>query len=460
MRISKDDRAHRFLAGKLAGKIGTTPEEMTGRAYAELVIKTARDNGRTTLTEFESQQVFAAYGIPTVKTLIAITEDRAVEVAEEIGYPVVVKLYSDSITHKSDISGVRLNLQNADEVKSAYRGIQQAVTEKLGAEHFDGVIIQPMIKSEGHELIIGSMVDPQFGPIMVFGAGGVLIHVIDDCSIGLPPLNTTLARRMIEQTKIYKILKGVRGQAPINLEILEQILVRFSYLLVEQPWIKETDINPLLVSSDGFIALDACVILHDQETTEEQLPRLAIRPYPNQYITEWTLHDGTPVKIRPIRPEDEPLVLQFHDRLSEHSLYLRYAQIMKKSRLVAHERLSQMCFIDYDREMSLVVEYQNPDTGESEIIGMSRLTNIPGTNESEFAMLVSDRFQGKGLGTKLLSLIINIGQVEKHSIICAEILTDNFVMQHICQKLGFQIHRIPGEPMVSAELPMQIHAVI
>jgi acetyltransferase len=273
LRVHKDDQANRFLAGKLAGKIGTIPEQMTGRAYAELVIKTARDTGRTTLTEFESQRVFAAYGIPTVKTLIAMTEDRAVEVAEEIGYPVVVKLYSDSITHKSDISGVRLNLENADEVMSAYRGIKQAVTEKLGAEYFDGVIVQPMIKSQGYELIIGSMVDPQFGPMVVFGAGGVLIHVIDDCAIGLPPLNTTLARRMIEQTKIYKILKGVRGQAPINLEILEQILVRFSYLLVEQPWIKETDINPLLVSPDGFIALDACVILHDQETTEEQLPQ-------------------------------------------------------------------------------------------------------------------------------------------------------------------------------------------
>jgi acetyltransferase len=186
---------------------------------------------------------------------------------------------------------------------------------------------------------------------------------------------------------------------------------------------------------------------------------LAIRPYPNQYITEWTLDDGTPVKIRPIRPEDEPLVLQFHDRLSEQSIYLRYAQIMKKNRLVAHERLSRMCFIDYDREISLVVQYENPDTGKREIIGMSRLTNIPGTNESEFAMLVSDRFQGKGLGTKLLSLIINIGQAEKHSIICAEILTDNFVMQHICKKLGFRIHRLPGDPMVSAELPVQIHPV-
>jgi acetyltransferase len=216
LRVHKDDQANRFLAGKLAGKIGTIPEQMTGRAYAELVIKTARDTGRTTLTEFESQRVFAAYGIPTVKTLIAMTEDRVVEVAEEIGYPVVVKLYSDSITHKSDISGVRLNLENADEVISAYRGIKQAVTEKLGAEYFDGVIVQPMIKSQGYELIIGSMVDPQFGPMVVFGAGGVLIHVIDDCAIGLPPLNTTLARRMIEQTKIYKILKGVRGQARLT----------------------------------------------------------------------------------------------------------------------------------------------------------------------------------------------------------------------------------------------------
>lgn len=460
MRIQKDDQANRFLAGKLSGKIGTIPEQMTGRAYADLIIKTARDTGRTTLTEFESQKVFAAYGIPTVKTMTANSEEKAVAAAEEIGYPVAVKLYSDTITHKSDVSGVRLNLHTPEEVISAYRGIKQAVTEKVGAEHFDGVTVQPMIKSEGYELIIGSMVDQQFGPVMLFGAGGVLIHVLDDCSIALPPLNTTLARRMMEQTKIYKILKGVRGRQPINLEILEQILVRFSYLLVEQPWIKETDINPLLVSPDGFIALDARIILHDLDVTEDQLPALAIRPYPNQYITEWKLNDNTPVKIRPILPEDEPLVREFHDQLSEHSLYLRYAQIMKKSRLLVHERLSRMCFIDYDREISLVVEYQNPETGNPQIIAMSRLTKITGTNDSEFALLVSDRFQGKGLGTKLLSLMIEIGQAEKHSVIRAEILSDNFIMQHICKKLGFRIHRLPGETMVSADLPLQIHPVI
>lgn len=416
------------------------------------IIKTARKAGRTLLSEFESKQLLAAYGIPIVETSLATSLEDAVAIADRLGYPVVLKIFSKTITHKSDVGGVRLNLMNAEEVEHAYRAIEQAVREKVGAEHFQGVTVQRMIKLDGYELILGSSLDPQFGPVLLFGTGGQLVEVFKDRSLSIPPLNTTLARRMIEQTKIYTALKGVRGRQPVDLDELEHLMVRFSQLVVEQPAIKEIDINPLLASSDRLIALDARVLLHEAGVSLGAMPKPAIRPYPIQYVTLWEAKDGKSVKIRPIRPEDEPLVVKFHETLSERSVYLRYAQMMKLSRRVAHDRLSRICFNDYDRELALVAMYRDPDNGDRDILGVGRLTKMHASNEAEFAMLVSDRFQNQGLGTKLLHQLIEVGRAEKIGLIRAEILTDNFVMQHICKKLGFSIHRIPGEPMVSAEL--------
>jgi acetyltransferase len=260
---------------------------------------------------------------------------------------------------------------------------------------------------------------------------------------------------MMEQTKIYQALQGVRGRKPVDLEALEWLMVQFSQLVVEHPLIKEIDINPLLASAEGLVALDARVLLHDLDIAEEQIPKPAIRSYPSQYITRVAMKDGQEVQIRPIRPEDEPIVQRFHETLSERSVYLRYAQILKTSRLVAHQRLSRMCFIDYDREIALIAVRRNPETQEPEILGISRLSKLHGNEEeAEFAMLVSDPFQGQGLGTQFLQHLIEVGRAEKLSTICAEILTDNLVMQHICHKSGFEINRIPGEPMVSAELSL------
>ena len=200
--------------------------------------------------------------------------------AEEIGFPVVLKLYSQTITHKTDVGGVQLNLGDAAGGATAFRAIKQSVTEKAGAEHFQGVTVQPMVKLDGYELIVGSSLDPQFGPVLLFGTGGQLVEVFKDRALALPPLNTTLARRMMEQTKIFKALKGVRGRKPVDLPALEDLLVRFSQLVVEQRWIKEIDINPLLASPERLLALDARVVLHGPEVTEEHLPEAAIRPYP------------------------------------------------------------------------------------------------------------------------------------------------------------------------------------
>ena len=414
------------------------------RALAQKIIKAVRDDGRTILTEVESKQILAAYSIPIVQTAVAKSEAEAVDWANSLGYPVVVKLFSQTVTHKTDVGGVQLNLTDAEAVRWAYHTIQASVTEKVGPEHFLGVTVQPMLNPDGaYELIVGSSIDPQFGPVLLFGSGGQLVEVFKDRAIALPPLNTTLARRMMEQTIIYKALQGVRGRQPVDLAALEQLMVRFSQLVVEQPWIKEIDINPLLASANRLIALDARVVLHDPSISEEQLPKPAIRPYPTQYVTPWTMKDGTPVTIRPIRPEDEPLIVQFHQTLSQESVYFRYFNLLKLSRRISHERLTRICFIDYDREIALVADYKNPTTGSHEILAIGRLSKLHGINQAEFAMLVSDSYQCRGLGSELLRRLLQVGRDEHLDRINAEILAENFAMQRVCEKLGFRLHRAP-----------------
>ncbi len=421
------------------------------KAVEEIVAK-ARGESRSILTEFESKQVLSAYGIPIAKTLIAAEVERAVAAADQIGYPVVLKLYSETITHKTDVGGVQLNLGSAEAVRRAFRAIQDSVTAKAGARHFQGVTVQPMIRlKDAYELIIGSSLDPQFGPVLLFGTGGQLVEVFKDRSLALPPLNTTLARRMIEQTKIHKALKGVRGRRPVDLAALELLMVRFSALVAEQVWIKEIDINPLLASPDGLVALDARVVLHGPEVSAEELPKTAIRPYPARYVSSWTLTDGTPITVRPIRPEDEPAMVKFHETLSERSVYLRYFHLMNLEQRTTHERLTRICFIDYDREMALVAERRNPESGESEILGVGRMMKIHGTHEAEIAVLVSDHWQGRGLGRELLSRLQLVAADEKLTRLTADILPDNRGVMRICEKLGFTLKHSLDDEVVHAD---------
>jgi len=310
-----------------------------------------------------------------------------------------------------------------------------------------------MVKMEGYELIVGSSIDAQFGPVLLFGTGGQLVEVFRDRALALPPLNTTLARRMMEQTKIHKALQGVRGRASVDLAALAGLLVQFSQLVVEQRWIKEIDINPLLAGpapakggpGAGIIALDARVVLHGPDITEDRLPRLAIRPYPAQYATEWTSKTSMAVAIRPIRPEDEPLIVKFHSTLSEESVYMRYFHFINYNQRVAHERLTRLCFIDYDREMALVVERNDPATGEHAILAIGRLSKLRLTAEAEFAILVRDAYQGHGFGGELLRRLVQIGRDEKLERIFASILSGNVAMQRVARKIGFKLKRAEGE---------------
>ena len=420
------------------------PADMeSGRAKARLLLETIRKSGRTILTEAESKELLGCYGIPIVTTRIAKTEAAAVKTAAQIGFPVVLKLYSETITHKTDVGGVQLNLKDEGDVRQAFNDIKKTVTEKKGAEHFQGVTVQKMIKlSEGYELILGSSIDPQFGPVLLFGMGGQLVEVFKDKALGLPPLNTTLARRMIETTRIYKALQGVRGRKPVDLPALERLMVGFSQLVAEQRWIRELDINPLFASGDDLVALDARVILHDPKTPEEQLPRLAIRPYPTQYVETWKTRGTAPatLTIRPIRPEDEPAMVGFHEGLSERSVYLRYFSPLKLQQRVAHSRLLRICFNDYNREIALVAE-RTLGKGRFEILGVGRLSKLHGSTAAEFAVVVTDQWQNKGLGTELTKRLVQIARHEKLTRLVAYTLMENHYMQAMCRKLGFEVKR-------------------
>ncbi|HKW96485.1 MAG TPA: bifunctional acetate--CoA ligase family protein/GNAT family N-acetyltransferase [Bryobacteraceae bacterium] len=424
------------------------------RGHVAAMIDDVRKSGRTLLTEAESKQLLALYGIPTVRTLVAKTVDEAVKSAGELGYPVVLKLHSETVTHKTDVGGVQLNLPDEAAVRWAWSAIESGAREKAGEGHFLGVTVQPMVARNGYELIVGSSIDAQFGPVLLFGSGGMLVEVYKDRALALPPLNTTLARRMMEQTRIYTALQGVRGQKPVPLAELEQLLVRFSRLVVEQPWIKEIDINPLMASPERLIALDARVILHPAETRPQDLPRTAIRPYPVQYVSRWTMKDGAAVTIRPIRPEDEPMMVAFHERLSERSVYFRYFHLINLNQRTAHERLTRICFIDYDREMALVAERENPATNQHEILGVGRMTRLHGTGDAEMAILISDQFHRRGLGTELLRRLIEIGRAEKVERIVADILAENRGMQQVCERLGFRLDYQPEDGMVKAEIKL------
>jgi len=414
------------------------------RETVATILEAGRAAGRTLLTEVESKRLLAAYGVPVTNTQLATTREEATRFAGTIDGSVVLKLYSHSITHKTDVGGVELDLRGEDAVGAAWDRIQHAVS----AEHFEGVTVQPMIRaSGGYELILGSSTDAQFGPVLLFGAGGQLVEIFGDRSLGLPPLNSTLARRMMERTKIYKALGGVRGRKPVDLAALELLLVRFSQLVSETPRIREIDINPLLVSADTMVALDARVVLHDWNIAHRDLPRTAIRPYPAAYVKQVTLKDGTSVRIRPIRPEDEPAMVGFHESLSERSVYFRYFHHMRLDQRVAHERLTRICFIDYDREVVLVGE-----TSEGSIIAAARLSKEPGSADGEFAILVADAWQTHGLGTILLQTLVDIARKEGLRRVSGMILSENRAMQEICRELGFQLGYSPEEGLVEASL--------
>jgi acetyltransferase len=424
---------------------------------ARAIIDRVASSGRTLLTEFESKKILQLYEIPAVPTELAANEDESVVKAEALGYPVVLKLHSETVTHKTDVGGVQLNLVNNDQVRQAYRAIGDSVAGNAGANAFLGVTVQPMIRADGYELILGSSVDPQFGPVLLFGSGGQLVEVYRDRALGLPPLNTTLARRLMERTKVFAALKGVRGRKAVDEKALEALLVRFSELVADQPRIREVDINPLLASSEALIALDARIVLFGREIRDEELPRPAIRPYPIEYVSQWHMKDESSVIIRPIRAEDESRMVEFHKELSDATVYQRYFQAQGIESRVAHECLLRKCFLDYDREMALVAERLGKETGISELLGVGRLVRQRTAGESELGLLVANRWQGAGLGTELMRRLIEIAATEGIRCIKADILSENKAMLALAKHFNFQFVPDVDLKSIAASLTVDCH---
>ena len=401
--------------------------------------KTAREllcsfeqSGGSLLSEHESKTLLKSWNIPVLETVRASTKEEAVQAACRMGFPVVLKINSHVVTHKSEVNGVQLNLMNEQAVCDGFDRIHQGVLACYPEDVFSGVTVQKMALHSGIELILGSTTDPQFGPVLLFGAGGYFVEIFQDKALGLPPLNSTHAQNMIEKTKIAKALKGFRGKKPFPMEELERLLINFSEMLVELPEIKECDMNPLLATDEGVIVLDARVLLHDQKP-----PQSALRPYPIHYVEFSSLSDGMGVILRPIRSEDEPMMVRFHEELSQKTLYSRYFDSPSLELPARHETLQRFCLGDFDREIVFVCEYSQG--GERAIAGVIRLTQMPGTQLWDLKLVVKDSFQKKGIGSKLVEKLLRVASEEKVQTIVARVLKDNEAMISLLTKHEFSL---------------------
>ncbi len=390
--------------------------------------------GSGLLTEIESKAILSAYGIPVNRTVSASSASAAAEAARAIGFPVVVKIYSPDITHKSDVDGVRLHLKSEEEVAAAFEEITSRARSLRPEARVSGVTVQNQVKKSQIELLIGARRDPHFGPLILFGMGGVMTEVLRDTAVALPPLNLLLARRLMERTRVNRLLQGYRNIPAADLDQVAEFLVRISQLVADFPEIVELDLNPVVISDGRPIAIDARIVL---ESSEIAAPRhLIISPYPNQYESDWLLKDGTPVLIRPMKPEDEPLVEDLLDNCSDQTLYFRYFRVIKSW---PHEALIRFTQNDYDREIGLAAIGLPP--GPEVMMGVGRLVATPERDTAEFAVIVADPWQGKGLGPQLITRVIDIARDFGVQVLSGEILAENQPMLELVKKLGFEIRK-------------------
>ena len=418
-----------------------TPEELSVDVFRPkrpltVILRNAAIENREMLTEAEAKTFLEYYNIPVVKTLIARNADEAAALASRIGYPVVLKILSPQIIHKTDSGGVVLDIYNESELREAFDRIIQRAKEYNSNAEILGVTVQHMVKKQGYEVIIGSKTDPIFGPVILFGMGGIGVELFKDIAIGLPPLNQTLARRIMEETKVNQLMKGYRNIPPANIKLLEEIIVRFSQMLVDFPQLKEVDINPLFIDEKEAFALDARILIDKKRvfTKIEPHAHLVISPYPKKYETLWKLRDGRSVLLRPIKPEDEPLWLEMFQNFSEESIRYRFFQIIKDT---PHEVRVRYCNIDYDREIAIVAELT--EEGRRKILGVVRLSIEPDGKAGEIAFIVADPWQGLGLGTKMIDYMIEICKDKQLEKIYAIMLAENRRAIGIMKQMGFTV---------------------
>ncbi len=398
------------------------------------IIRNAVKEDRYILTETESKKFLEYYNIPVVKTKVAKTADEAAISASQTGYPVAVKILSPQITHKTDVGGVRLDINSEPELRSVFDEIIKSVKEHNPEAYIQGVTVQKMVKQKGIEIILGAKTDSLFGPVIMFGRGGIDVEIYKDVAIGLLPLNQTLARRMMEETKVFQLLKGYRNHPPANIKLLEEIIVRFSQMLVDFPQLKEFDINPLFIDENEALALDARGVINKEGLNAKPHENLVISPYPEKYISLWKLRDGRTVILRPIKPEDEPLWLEMFHNFSQESVHFRVFQTIVNP---AHEYSVRYCNIDYDRELAIVAEIE--EDGKRKMLGVVRMSLSPSEKSGEISFIVTDSMQGQGLGSKMVDYMIEIGKDKKLEIINAIMLPDNYKAIKLLREMGFTI---------------------
>jgi acetyltransferase len=425
-----------------------TPEDVpldvgTPKNHLKLLIRNAARAGKLVLSEDDSKKFLNTYRIDVTLPYFAGDANTAASTASGLGYPVVMKIQSPDISHKSDVGGVQLGLKSAEDVRKAFQEMMDAIKTHCPEARIEGVTIQKMVTVYDYELIIGSKKDPTLGPVIIFGQGGTETEFYKDVAIGLPPLNQRLARILIEHTNVYTMLsKGFRKKPAVNLRLLDETLIRLSNMIVDFPEIKELDINPLVVSGDKVIALDARIVIDENAVKQEQseFSHLIISPYPTRYIQPWLCRDGRSVLLRPIRPEDEPLEHELIAGLSPESSRFRFFYIIKD---ISHEMLSRFCNIDYSREIAIIAESNTG--GKIRNVGVGRLVIQPGTQIGEFATLVTDDFQGIGLGHKLTDMLIGIAQEKGLTSMYGVILKDNPKMVGLARNLGFTIESVDAD---------------
>ncbi|EFK10273.1 putative acetyl coenzyme A synthetase (ADP forming), alpha domain protein [delta proteobacterium NaphS2] len=411
------------------------PRNLTfDRERAREIIRNVLKTGGAQLTEIESKNLFDAYGIPVVPTELAKNADQAVHLADHMGFPVAMKIHSRDITHKSDASGVQLNLRSEKDVRAAFDQIVQSAQAYNPEASIDGVAVQPMAGIHDYEVILGSKRDPLFGPVLIFGMGGIMTEILKDRAIALPPLNRLLARRIIESTKVYRMLAGYRNKPPARLDLLEEALIRLSQMVSDFPEIVELDINPMILQADRICAVDGRVRVAPSQVCAPQ--HLVISPYPNQYELTTTTRQGLNLFLRPIKPEDAPMLLALFESLSRESIYYRFFSPLKS---LSHKMLVVFTQIDYDKDMGIVAM----DAAEPEecLLGVARLIRKPGGTDAEFAVVVRDAFHGKGIGASLMRHLLFIAQKEGLTEVWGTILFQNTQMLKLARKIGFSMER-------------------
>jgi len=408
---------------------------------ARLLIETALSERRKVLTEIESKALLAAFRIPVANTVVVRSPQEAMVVAEEMGFPVAMKINSPDITHKSESGGVRLNVMNAASVMAAYHDILGDVQKNRPDATPDGISIQPMVvKPNGRELMLGITTDPVFGPVVTFGAGGTAVEVMGDRAVALPPLNSFLVRDIIGSTKVSRLLGSFRQMPPVDMEALEGLLLRVSEMACELPWLKEMDINPLIVDEHGALAADARVIVDFAPVTHDRYAHMAIHPYPAHLVSSWQLPDGTTITMRPIRPEDAEIEQKFVRNLSDESKYFRFMSAISELTLAMLVRFTQ---IDYDREMALIAVTELD--GQEVEVGVCRYVTNPDGESCEFALVVSDKWQHKSIGHKLMAGLIDAARSKGLKTMEGSVLANNDNMLSLVTTLGFAIATDPKD---------------